>query len=160
MQDKLLLMANSASVDTGSCVDGRLAPPVAAWVYASDTIPTSNVTGDMVETMALCLTCYGSFTSNGTCVVSWRLISTATTDITTSLLTGDYVSHWDSGDTLPVSYVEGKRIFTIPLPPQRQYLAYLTVIGFFTEDGLGEGRVTIKINKAETRAQFPPANAI
>lgn len=160
MHDKALVIASAADVTTSGTTDATLAPTIAAWVFISDTIQTQVLTTNGPESMTCIITPTTSFATGGTSLVSWKIISTATSDIATELLALSYNTHWQSGLALPSSYIAGQTAFVVPFTPQREYLQYITLIGLFTTDGLSAGAVNARYSRAETMAQFPPANAI
>lgn len=160
MHDKLLLLATNAGVDTGSCTDATGVPGIAAFVWASNTISTLEAVSVGVESMSVTINPTVTFTSSGACLVKWKIISTSTTDITSAYVSGTYNTHWESGLLDFSSYVEGRVPYIVPLTPAREILQYITVIGLFSSDGLDTGRVNVRISRAETMTQFPPANAI
>lgn len=160
MHDKALVLANTSNVDTSVCVDARLAPTIAAWVWASDTLPLLEGVGKGTEDISLIISPAFDFTTSGTCFVSWKLISTATADVAGSLLTGAYITHWASGQILPSTYKAGRAIHIVPLSPRQDFFQYITLVGLFTDDGLDGGRVTAMLSRPETMCINPPANAI
>lgn len=160
MHDKALVLAGQANVTTAQCFDARLAPGIEAWVWASDTLPSLEGIHRGTEIMSLIITPLADFSSGGTSLISWKLISTATTDVGAELFAGTYHTHWASGQLSPASYLTGRTVYVIPMTPRQEYSQYITLVGLFTDDGLDVGRIDARFSRAETMRQFPPANAI
>lgn len=159
MQDKLLTLATARSVTTSDTTNAIGYPGIDAYVFASDTLPISAIEG-LDPSMSLIITPTTSFATSGTCLVRWQLISTFSSNILTEVVAYQYLIHWDSGPQAASAFVAGRRMYTIPLSPQREHRPYLTVLGLFTTDGLSAGAVNLRIERPETMAKFPPANAI
>lgn len=165
MHDALLELARHDSVQVADCVD-----LVVTLLYVSDGVYVADLGGVGIgdPRMTVHLDVTETFIPNGGDVtVEWLLISTASeSTVVAEVIGSTYNVHWRSGPTAGASYVIGRRMFTVPLPPTRSLKPYLCVVGLFTDagtplDGLGEGRVNIRIAGSPDNAPINPfPNAI
>lgn len=172
MNDALLEMADNVSLpavlqDFSNAV---AFPTIAALLYVSDAVPVADLGGVAVghEGVTLQMSCTEDFIeAAGAVTVEWKLVSVASqASLALEVLVPSFNVHWQSGPTAASSYVRGRRMFTVPLPPTKSYKAQLVLLGYFTDagspmDGLSAGSINVRLcGTPDTAAQYPFPNAI